>query len=331
MNRDYWRNYSPWFGKSAIDEIERMVTETWINSAGGRIHLDVYARPDSAAVGTVVFSHGIVGYGRLVSPFALRLWKRGFNVICPDLVGYGFNEGRRGDWVWPQFVSNLLDALAHARERFGGPLFLAGASLGGPLAYHAACHAPHLSALACYCLFDYRAARFLREVSTTGPLTPLTRPIIAASARLFPTLQIPAEMVVTYQHVAEDPQFAALLRRDPCAGTRITLRAVDSMLRAAPAIEYEQFSTPTLVIQPDDDRMIPPKWSRLYFEQLGCEKAFSPIPNCGHWTILPEQLDFAVGAVADWFERHAHSPATSARQSSDINPGENLVGYGLTR
>lgn len=78
------------------------------------------------------------------------------------------------------------------------------------------------------------------------------------------------------------------------------------MLRAAPAIEYEQFSTPTLVIQPDNDRMIPPKWSRLYFNHLGCEKAFVEIPNCGHWTIFPDQLDFAVGAMADCFERHTY-------------------------
>ncbi|MBA4377003.1 MAG: hypothetical protein C0401_12645, partial [Anaerolinea sp.] len=294
MTRDFWRNYSPWFGQSVVDEIERTVTETWIDSAGGRIHLDIYARPSSAAIGTVVFSHGIAGYGRMVGPFALRLWKRGFNVICPDLAGYGFNEGKRGDWIWPQFVSNLLDSLTHAHERFDGPQFLAGASLGGPLAYHAACHAPHLSALACYCLFDYRDARFLQEVSTTRALTPLLKPIIAASARFIPTIQIPTEMVVTYRHIAEDPKFVTLLRRDLCAGTRITLRAVNSMLRAVPAIEYEQFSTPTLVIQPDADRMIPPNWSRLYFDRLGCEKAFAEIPNCGHWTLFPTQLDFAV-------------------------------------
>ncbi len=103
MNRDFWRSYAPWFGQSVIDEIERTVTEAWIDSAGRRIHLDVYARPGAtASIGAVVFSHGIAGYGRLLSPFALRLWKRGFNVICPDLAGYGFNEGRRarvGLWL----------------------------------------------------------------------------------------------------------------------------------------------------------------------------------------------------------------------------------------
>ena len=83
----------------------------------------------------------------------------------------------------------------------------------------------------------------------------------------------------------------------------ITLKAVDSILRATPTVEYEQFSTPKLVIQPDAERMIPPKWVRLYFDRLGCEKTFAEIPNCGHWTPFPTQLDFAVDAMVDWFEQ----------------------------
>lgn len=62
-----------------------------------------------------------------------------------------------------------------AQARYGSPLFLAGMSLGGPLAYHAACHRPGLAALACYCLYNYRDARFLADVSRFGPLTPLAR------------------------------------------------------------------------------------------------------------------------------------------------------------
>lgn len=218
-NHHFWRNYAPWFGQPAIDEVTGTVAEVRIDSFGGRIHLDVYPQASPNRAGTIVFSHGIAGYGRLVSPFALRLWKRGFNVICPDLAGYGFNEGRRGDWLWEQFIQNLLDALNYARQRFDGPLFLAGASLGGTLAYHAACRVQDLTAVACYCFFDYRHTRFLREVSTTGPSTPLARPIIGAAARLWPMLQLPAEMVVPYRYVAEDPAFVALLRRDPCADT----------------------------------------------------------------------------------------------------------------
>lgn len=238
--------------------------------------------------------------------------ERGFNVVLPDLTGYGFNTGRRGDWPWAQFVQNLLDTLNAAEERYRGPLFLAGMSLGGPLAYHAACHRSDLAALACYCLHDYRDAEFLADVSRFGVLTPLAQRVTGAAARLLSRLRLPAELIVSYRYVAEDPQFVALLRRDPLAGATISLRAVDSLFRAIPAIEFEQFAFPTLVLQPDRDRMLPPKWSRICYERLGCAKEYIEIPNCGHWTLYPEQLDVVANALARWFTHNAAAVTTQS-------------------
>ena len=315
-NRTYWHRYAPWFGQATIDAIERTVEDVWIESAGGQIHLSLFSHPKPAeAIGSVVVSHGIAGYGRLITPLGLRLMERGFNVVLPDLAGYGFNAARRGDWTWPQFVQNLLDTLNATQARCGGPLFLAGMSLGGPLAYYAACHRPDLAALACYCLYDYRDAEFLADVSRFGRLTPLARRLTTAAAKLLPRLRLPAELVVSYRYVAEDRQFVALLRRDPLAGTTISLRAVDSMFRAIPAIEFEQFALPTVVLQPDSDKMLDPKWSRICYERLGCEKEYVEIPNCGHWTLYPEQQDFVADALATWFAQYAEMPSILAGRS----------------
>lgn len=300
----YWYRYAPWFGSRVVEEIERTLQETWLDSAGGRIHLDVYPAATAPAAGTLVFSHGMAGYGRLLGPFAVRFQQRGFDVICPDLEGYGFNAGLRGDWLWPHFVQNLLDTCRYARERFGDPVFLGGGSLGGPLAYHAACLEPGLSAVACYCLFDFRDNRFLADVSRFGILTAPTRLMLATGRRLFPTLRVPTEWVITYEHVAEDPALVEVLRQDPLAGTRVSTRALDSLLRAAPAIEYERFTTPTIVVQPGADRMTPAYWSRRYFERLNCEKTYVDVPGAGHTVIKPNQLDLMVDSMASWFKQH---------------------------
>ncbi len=311
-DRAYWHRYAPWFGQALVDEVEQTVEETQLQSAGGTIHVDVHVPPQRQSAGTVVFAHGIAGYGRLLAPLAVGLKAHGFAVLCPDLAGYGFTLDRRGDWTWSQWVQNVLDTLAYARRRFGGPLFLAGASLGGPLAYHAACHAPDLAALACYCLFDYRDDRFLAEVATARRLAPLSRPLLRGAAALMPKLGVPSEWVVSYRAVADDPRFVALLRRDPCAGNRISLRAVDSVLRAAPPTEYERFATPTLVLQPTEDRMIPPRWSRRSFERLSCEKRFVAISGAGHWVLAPDHVESTTGAIAAWFKRHAGRSASGS-------------------
>lgn len=299
----YWLKYRPWFGSDVVEHVETQVEEAAIESAGLRFHLDIYRpEPHQPSCGTVVLSHGMAGYGRLLAPFAVRLRRQGFHVLCPDLRGYGFNADLRGDWTWDLLIQNLLDALDYARGRFDGPLFLAGASMGGPLAFHTACRRSDLAGLATYCLFDYRDPGFLREVSGAGPFTPLMRAVVRAGAAAAPHLRIPAGWVAAYRHLAEDPAFVHLLREDPCAGNCISLRAVASMLQATPAIEYEQFRVPTIVLQPEDDRMIPAQWSRFYYDRLGCPKQYVPIPNCGHWTLFPDQLNLAVGAMGHWFK-----------------------------
>jgi len=93
-------------------KIKRRVTQCAVPSTGADIHLDVYRYPGTGpATGTVQLAHGIAGHGRLLSPFGLALMKHCFHVICPDLAGYGFSEGRRGDWTRPQSIANLQAAL----------------------------------------------------------------------------------------------------------------------------------------------------------------------------------------------------------------------------
>jgi dienelactone hydrolase len=172
----FWHNYAPWFGQATIDTIERTVEDVWIDSGGGQIHLSLFRHPDPAeTIGTVVVSHCIAGYGLLIAPLGLRLMERGFNVVLPNLAGYGFNPRRRGDWTWAEFVQNFLGTLDAAQERYRKSLFLAGMSQDGPLPYHAACHRPDLAALACYYLYDYRDTRFLADVSRFGVFTPLAQ------------------------------------------------------------------------------------------------------------------------------------------------------------
>ena len=70
-------------------------------------------------------------------------------------------------------------------------------------------------------------------------------------------------------------------------------------------------ATGTIVFQADRDRMIPPQWSRICYERLGCAKAFVKIHDCGHWAIRPPQVEFTATAMAGWFGRHAKGQTLS--------------------
>ncbi|MBD3276302.1 MAG: hypothetical protein GF372_13380, partial [Candidatus Marinimicrobia bacterium] len=86
---DYWKNYMVnWFGEELIGKWNEYVIEDSVPSKDGEIHLEVYDSGDPAAP-TLIFSHGIAGYARVLLPFTIPLREKGYNLVVPDLQGYG--------------------------------------------------------------------------------------------------------------------------------------------------------------------------------------------------------------------------------------------------
>ncbi|BDU71290.1 alpha/beta hydrolase [Mesoterricola silvestris] len=93
-------------------------------------------QPFSAYPGTgagVLVSHGFTGGPASVIHLARRLAEAGFNVECPRLTGHGpawreLAKATREDWL-----RDLRAALERLKAR-GGPVFVAGLSMGGTLA-----------------------------------------------------------------------------------------------------------------------------------------------------------------------------------------------------
>ena len=92
--------------------------------------------------GLVVFFHGMGAHGRFpsVRVGAEAVARGGFTVVCPDFAGHGESGGLRG------YIASA-DALEQAAAAFiesaqaahrGLPLFLAGSSMGGAIAFRMA-------------------------------------------------------------------------------------------------------------------------------------------------------------------------------------------------
>jgi len=46
------------------------------------------------------------------------LFEKGYNFVVPDLQGYGYNEGLKGDFEWNAHVQNLIDTVDYAKKYF---------------------------------------------------------------------------------------------------------------------------------------------------------------------------------------------------------------------
>ncbi|MEW5788803.1 MAG: alpha/beta fold hydrolase [Pseudomonadota bacterium] len=94
--------------------------------------------PEGTARGTLVMFHGNAGHAGHRAFYA-GLARYGLRVILAEYPGYGPRTGKPGETV---LVADALETLARVRRDFGGPVLLAGESLGAGVAAATYARAP---------------------------------------------------------------------------------------------------------------------------------------------------------------------------------------------
>lgn len=293
-DEDFWKNYMEhWFGSSLISQWETSAELKRIESNDRQICLEVYDSGDKAAP-TIVFSHGIAGYARVLLPFILPLYKKGYNFVVPDLQGYGYNDGLKGDFEWNAHVRNLVDCVDYAGQRFKGQIYLGGASMGGPLAYAAACERiEKIDGLCCWCLWDFSDKEFLYNETQTGKFTFILQPLLRLLSLMMGKARIKTYELISYDTLTGSADFNELIKKDPQAGTQITVKGALSLLtQSRPAVLHKNFNIPVLLVQPAEDKMTPPHYMKKTFDSLGSEyKKYVEIARSEHFPLDSDIYD----------------------------------------
>lgn len=267
--KDFWKNYMiNWFGEELIDKWGKYVEIKQIDSVKGKINLEVYKNVDLTKP-TIVFSHGIAGYARVLLPFLIPLYEKGYNIVAPDLEGYGFNDRLKGDFTWDIHLQNLKDTVDYAKTVFEGKIFLGGASMGGPLAYATDVRYNCADGLICWCLWDFSDREFMNKETNTKRLTYPMVPFLKLSSALIGTMRLKTYYFVSYDTLTDSKEFNNLLKTDPQAGTLISLRGACSLVtHSKPDLKHEEYEKPVLVCQPEHDKMTPIHYTRKTFEKI---------------------------------------------------------------
>ena len=252
---------------------------------GNMIHLDCFNNSQAAV--RMIMLHGVGGNGRLLSFLGAPLFRRGFEVIVPDLPGYGISyvPKKRISWdMWRQLTVDLIDRELAKDDR---PLVLFGLSAGGMLAYQAACLRPEIAGLVFSSILDQRNPKVLEASSIHPWIGRYGAPVIKAFASLVPTMPVPMKLVANTRNLVNDEALLKLLITDRhSAGASVPLELIASIAEAAPAIEPEEFDhCPALLVHPEEDRWTPVELSCLFFDRLGCPKELAMLENAGHFPI----------------------------------------------
>ncbi len=258
-------------------------TEEWQRLGAFSIHLDRWRRPGSPA--TLVLVHGGGGNGRLLAPYGAMAAAAGYEVIAPDLPGYGLTQvpSKRALTYedWRDTVAGVLETEARRAEH---PIVIFGLSLGGMLAYDATARTRIPNGLVATCLLDPRDPPARRGLVRWPWMATLIGPMLSTFPALTDPLPVPMRVVGNMRKVANDPALAKTIATDPRAGgSWMPARFLRTLVSSMPLVQPEAFDIcPVLLAHPADDRWTDVSLTQAFFDRLPVAKRLVMLDNSGH-------------------------------------------------
>lgn len=287
-----------------IEDNHKPIEYYW-NWGKNYIHIDRYYRSDSKA--KIIMLHGVGGNGRLLSFIAVPLFKRGFEVIAPDLPGYGLTKTLNNpvyqDWI--EVVNALFNDELKNDSR---PVFLFGLSAGGMLAYQAACLNRRVSGLIVTNILDQRIQEVRDSSAVNKTISRLGMPILKFTSSINGNIKIPMKLVANMRSIVNSKNLLDLLIKDKLSSSAsVSIKFILILLEAIPAIEPEQFDLcPLLLVHPEDDRWTPVDLSLMFFNRLKCTKKLLMLQNGGHFPVEEPGIYQLEDYVVEFINEHVN-------------------------
>lgn len=287
QNRSYnefesWKKFQPFFPEMYRLNEENLPDERYIKLGKFNIHIDDYSLETKSKV-RVMLLHGGGGNGRLFSPVGIGLKNKGIESFAPDLPGFGLTEysGIADYHDWIDLVSDIID---YEYSRDPRPIYIFGMSLGGMLAYQAACKNKHVAGIIVTALADTTkddVQMMLSKDYLSGKfgLTALT-----AFKGIADGIKVPIKMTTKMWAMANNQEFVSLLKNDEVgSGSWVHLKFLRTLMTTKPILPANKFQQcPVLFLQPQDDMIMPFELSKEFFDNLKVQKELIELKNCGH-------------------------------------------------
>lgn len=283
----YWQAYEPFLPPS-LRAAAAPPDEEWREWKGGLIHLDRYRPAEGGgASATVLALHGAGGYGRLLAPFARMISQAGYQVVAPDLPGYGLSQVPSHLICHAAWVDLVCDMAAALQQETRRPVVLAGFSIGGYLAYLAAARTPAVSGVIATTLADPRLPLVQAQFARHPLLARVGLPLLPALDTILGRVRLPIRWFSNMGAIANDPALCKVFLADSYgAGRSVPVHFMRSLFAATPDIEPEQFDRcPVLLAHPAADRWTTVEASRLLYDRLNTSKQLVLLEHCGHFPV----------------------------------------------
>jgi alpha-beta hydrolase superfamily lysophospholipase len=262
-------------------DYEAGIRETWWRWRDNWVHVDRIEHPDARA--KVVILHGGAGYSRTVLPYARVLGTQPVDVVMPDLPGFGLTKSKGRGPSYQCWIECVADLLRQEQHRDELPVILFGVSMGGLLAYTAACRVPVLAVFATS-LLDPRLPPVREDVSRWPALGNLVDKISDRS-QAFDSLAVPVALLSDPTKMTRSAEVNRLTcRNSQGRPSRIGWRFLRTYLASPCDVAPEDYTgAPVTLMYPEDDRLASVKANLAFFDRLPPDRRrFVRLPQASH-------------------------------------------------
>jgi pimeloyl-ACP methyl ester carboxylesterase len=294
VGRTLWRTYEDSESIDSLVEMEGFDRQVFqletasgyrrmIKIDGADSQLTVQVQGDGPAVVL------LPSLGRTVDDFADlsdRLAAAGYRALALQPRGLTGSSSSLAEITLIDLAKDVAAVIRHNRD---GPAAVIGHDFGGQIARTAATRFPPL-------------VRHLVLLATPGPELPKPEPATAHRRVFISSLTMEEHLesvAVAFFADGNDP-VAWVDGWHPLLATA----QLEAQQRTPTKDWTTGGSAETLIIRPEQDRMVSPESTRLLANELGGKVSLIEIPNAGH-ALLPEQPDAVAVAVLTWLRRHS--------------------------
>lgn len=295
---DYWFDYVL---DTDPQEIKNLIKEEYITSQGLNIHLDIYD-DDKPRDKTIIFIHGTSVYSRFYAEFLYNLYKEGYRIVAPDMIGHGKSEGIRGHFTIDKFCHTVYDITSYVIEKYGEKVAVMGSSLGGITSLYAAANDPRLKGAVCHNAAIFNEKAYKKIIKWTFLLR-ILRPLVPLVAKIAPKFKLSVWLYLDFKKLAKTERIlerVPIVLNDPIISDKYTSTSIRTQMKSPMARPIEEISVPIMIINGDEDILFSVEYMTELYERLTCKKKRIEIIEGASHLIFQENIEESLKRIVPW-------------------------------
>lgn len=179
-------------------------------------------------------------------------------------------------------------------------------SAGGMLAYQIACECDKINGVLATCLLDQRNPMVTKNSASNPFIEVVGKMFLKFFYRPFSNFKIPMKSVCNMNAIVNNEELCIILMQDKkSSGAEVTLKFLYTLLNPYIKIEAAKFEKcPILLVHPEDDKWTDVSLSKLFFDELTCDKELRMLKGAGHFPIEPIGLKQLEKYSLDFLEKY---------------------------